>query len=104
MKEELLKGLTEEQIARVKACKTTEEMLALAKEEGIELTEEQLEAVSGGNCGGTGTSTRVRSGKIVCPYCHGGECYGSWYLQGPVDRHFYYCPTCHREFDTPYKG
>ena len=32
MKEELLKGLSEEQIAKVKACKSQEEMLALAKE------------------------------------------------------------------------
>ena len=50
MKEELLKGLSEEQIAKVKACKNQEEVLALAKEEGIELNDEQLEAVSGGTC------------------------------------------------------
>ena len=50
MKEELLKGLSEEQIAKVKACKSQEEMLSLAKEEGVELTDEQLEAVSGGSC------------------------------------------------------
>jgi len=50
MREELLKGLTEEQIAKVKACKNQEEILKLAKEEGIELTNEQLEAVSGGGC------------------------------------------------------
>ena len=50
MKEELLKGLSEEQIAKIKACKNQEEILAIAKEEGIELTDEQLQAVSGG-CG-----------------------------------------------------
>ena len=49
MKEELLKGLSEEQIAKIKACKTSEELLALAKAEGIELTDEQLEVISGGN-------------------------------------------------------
>ena len=48
MREELLKGLTEEQIAKVRACKNQEELLALAREEGIELTDEQLAAVSGG--------------------------------------------------------
>lgn len=48
MREELLKGLTEDQIAKIKECKTQEEVLKLAKEEGIELTNEQLEAVSGG--------------------------------------------------------
>ena len=50
MKEELLKGFTEEQIAKIKACKNQEELLTLAKEEGIELTDEQLEAISGGFC------------------------------------------------------
>ena len=48
MKQELLKGLSEEQIARVKACKSHEELLALAKEEGFELTDEQLATISGG--------------------------------------------------------
>ena len=52
MKEELLKGLTEEQIAKVKACKNHEEMLKLAKEEGVELSSEQLSAVHGGFCSG----------------------------------------------------
>ena len=50
MREELLKGLTKEQIEKLKACKNNEEILKAAKEEGIELTDEQLEAVSGGNC------------------------------------------------------
>lgn len=46
MKQELLKGLTKEQIA---------------KAEGVELTEEQLAAVSGG-CSSTDT-------RKVCPNC-----------------------------------
>ena len=53
MKNELLKGLSEEQIAKVKACKKQEELLKLAKKEGIELTDEQLEGVSGGMCTST---------------------------------------------------
>ena len=48
MKKELLKGLTDEQFARVKACKNSEELLALAKEEGVELTDEQLQVIAGG--------------------------------------------------------
>ena len=59
MKEELLKGLSEEQIAKIKACKSQEEVLKLAKEEGIELTDEQLAAVSGGGCVST----------VRCPNC-----------------------------------
>ena len=43
-----LNNLTEEQKERARACQTPEEILALAKEEGIELADEQLEAISGG--------------------------------------------------------
>ena len=46
----MLKGLSEEQIKKVEACKSSEEILSLAKAEGVELTDEQLEAVSGGRC------------------------------------------------------
>ena len=53
MKEELLKGLTEEQIKKAKDCKNQEELLAFAQAEGIQLTDEQLEAVSGGWCSET---------------------------------------------------
>lgn len=60
MKEELLKGLTEEQIEKAKACKSSDEILQLAKAEGIELTDEQLEAVSGGCDSGDGNK---------CPKC-----------------------------------
>ena len=61
-KKDLFKGLTEEQIAKVKACKSQEEMLQLAKAEGIELTSEQLEAVSGGFCD---SSPKI----YPCPVC-----------------------------------
>ena len=85
MKEELFKGLSEEQIARIRECKNTEEVLAIAKEEGIELTDEQLEAVSGGcsketvhcpNCGSTnltkratGFAHRVSGYRFTCNDC-----------------------------------
>ena len=50
MRKELLKGLTDEQIKKVEACKNPEEILALAKSEGVELNDEQLKAVTGGGC------------------------------------------------------
>ena len=59
MKEELLKGLSDEQIAKVKECKNQEELLKLAKDEGVELTSEQIEVVSGGGCFST----------FKCPNC-----------------------------------
>ena len=50
MKQELLKGLTEDQIKKVRACNDSKDLLQLAKDEGVELTAEQLDAVSGGGC------------------------------------------------------
>ena len=65
MRKELLKGLTDEQIKKVEDCKSSEEILALAKAEGVELSDEQLEAVSGG-CGKKDST---------CPKCgaNGGD-------------------------------
>ena len=40
--------LSPEQKAQARACKTPDELLALAKEEGIELTDAQLEDIAGG--------------------------------------------------------
>lgn len=41
--------LTDEQKAKAIACETPAELVALAREEGVELTDEQLEAVAGGS-------------------------------------------------------
>ncbi len=66
MREELLKGLSKEQITRLEKCKDGKEILALAEEEGVELNDEQLEAINGGGCG---------SGKqIKCPNCGSKDC------------------------------
>ena len=78
MRKELLKGLSEEQIKKIEACKDSEEILNLAKAEGIELTDEQLEAVSGGGCLG---------GTTKCPEC------GSKDVKETVE-----------EYDTPGSG
>ena len=64
MRKELLKGLSEEQIKKVEACKSPEEILSLAKAEGVELNEEQLAAVSGGAC---------IECIIKCPKCGSGN-------------------------------
>jgi len=61
MREELLKGLTEEQIAKLNECNNAEEILDLAKAEGVQLSEAQLEAVSGGGCS--------NSNSLKCPEC-----------------------------------
>ena len=43
-----LKDLSPELRSKASACKTPEEIIALAKEEGYELSEEELQAISGG--------------------------------------------------------
>ena len=86
MDKKLLEGLTEEQIAKIKDCKSQEEMLKLAKEEGIELTDEQLEAVSGGSC----------LTDFDCPKCSGT-------IEGSScdDYYNYVCPHCGYRFKKP---
>lgn len=48
MRKELLEGLTEEQVKLFKACKDHKDLYQLAIDEGVELNEEQLEAITGG--------------------------------------------------------
>lgn len=40
--------LAPKQIEKAKSCKTPEKTLELAKQEGMELTDEQLQQISGG--------------------------------------------------------
>ena len=83
MRAELLKGLTEAQIEKLKACKNNEEILMAAKEEGLELTDEQLEAVSGGACV-----------DVVCPKC-GTLSIGYVIYDGVI---YYNCKDCGHEW------
>jgi hypothetical protein len=89
MREELLKGLTEEQMKKVKECKSSEEILAVAKAEGVELTEEQLAAVNGGRCDAAGKcpacgSTNTRVTNVTVPddtavfHCECFDCEHIW--------------------------
>ena len=94
MKQELLKGLSEEQIAKLRQCKTQEEMLALAKEEGVELNEEQLDAVSGGVCENLPDSV-----SRTCPICNTNT-NGEYVETTPGDHKYHFiCPSCGYSWD-----
>ena len=98
MKRDLLKGLSEEQIAKAKACKSKEELLALAKQEGIELSDEQLSAVNGGFC-----STDAPNCKKKCSNC--GTLVEGKYLYRELGEGLYYefnCPTCGKTWKATY--
>ncbi len=89
MRKELLKGLTEEQIKKVEACKNSDEILALAKTEGVQLSDEQLEAVSGGSCSSTNK----------CPECGSKNLRQiSKNVNGDSTAKMYKCCDCGREF------
>ena len=69
MRKELLKGLSDEQIAKVKACKNNEELLKLAEAEGIELTDEQLTAINGGGVCSVASDIGDFINPFDCPEC-----------------------------------
>ena len=69
MRKDLLKGLSDEQIAKVKACNNHEELLKLAKEEGIELSNEQLETISGGGACSVISDIGDKINPSDCPKC-----------------------------------
>lgn len=48
--EKILSSLTEEQKKKIETAKNPEELLAIARETGYELSEEQLKAMAGGWC------------------------------------------------------
>ena len=88
MKEELLKGLTEKQIEKASKCKSADELLALARDESVKLTPEQLAAISGG-CG----EVAARIG--TCPQCHHASTKGEYVETTPGDgRYHFVCPHC----------
>lgn len=78
-----LNNLTPEQRAKVDAAKTPEEILAIAQEEGYELSREELDSIAGGdswyedtqvtcmNCGRTWLVHEPDHGSITvrCPSC-----------------------------------
>ena len=57
--------LTDEQKAKVKACKTVEELVELAKAEGVELTDEQLNSIAGGDCFWCPTATSCPNYEVM---------------------------------------
>lgn len=88
MKHNLLEGLSEEQIAKVKACKNEEELLDLAKAEGVELTDEQLQSVTGGGC--------FSSNK--CPNCGSTDFKEETYYDKAGAKDFCTCNKCGRKW------
>jgi len=58
--------LTPEQQERIQACTTPEEVFALAREQGHELTEEEIDAISGGD---NAWGNKPKNVPTACPNC-----------------------------------
>ena len=77
--------ITPELKDKLQNCKTPEEILTLAKEEGYELSDEELEKIAGGD-GWTGYET-------VCNNCQKRVV---WYDSDPIPA---FCPHCGCKFN-----
>ena len=64
-----LEDLSPELKERALACKTPEDVLALAKQEGYDLSDEELEAVSGGGWLCNGNCSEVDGPCRTMNYC-----------------------------------
>ena len=64
--------LTKEQVAKAMACKTAEELMALAKSEGMELTKEEAEAYL------AELENRELDSKALDKVAGGGTCYTAY--------------------------
>ena len=71
----------EELKAQLESCNGPDDILALAKEEGYELTDEDLEAASGGDFWGPDTTT------VTCPAC--GKTFSNLHCYTTMP-----CPNC----------
>ena len=110
-----MKNLTPELIAKAKATKSAQELLALAKENNVEMTEEQakiyfeqlnangtvsdevLNFVAGGSCPNNEEVT-YEFGEIVClklPCTNCGYRFGRYVKTGTTGGCFVDCVNCH---------
>ena len=68
MREDLFRGLSHDQIERARRCSDHAELLRMAKAEGVELTDEQLEAINGGACSGEDKDDKKDKGPTNNPF------------------------------------
>ena len=86
-----LNALTQEQWDKLRECKTPEDILALAQAEGVELTDDELQQVTGGSDGYVVGGDIWGGGPQYvdwCPQC--GQKYWLMDPDDPVD----WCPHC----------
>jgi len=84
-------SLSKDQQNKLLSCKTSEDLLAAVSQEGIELTDAQLEQVSGG-----WDSTESAG---TCPFCGSGDTEKRW--NGGANPTWYgWCNSCSKGWVT----
>ena len=89
-----LEELTPEQIEKAKKCETREERMAFIKENGIELTDEQLEGISGGGWGSGNVCPKDPTGKKRHKWEMTGREQSTYGIGGPGVEYEYRCRNC----------
>lgn len=84
-------NLTDEQKNKVCACKTPEEVLELTKEEGYELSDDELAAISGGESWAAGQEDHL------CPHCGSHDTTPYWFM----GKKRCTCNNCGKDFPLP---
>ena len=80
--------LSPELRAKVSACKSSEEVIELAKSVGVSLTDEQLDSISGGGAWSSSSSDSPIM-TVVCSVCKKGKISYDRNIPG-----IYICPDC----------
>ena len=91
--EDYIKDLSPELQEKARACGSTDELLALVKENKIPLPDEALTAIAGGQDGGT-----VNCGKLHCPRCSCTKIAYQYEDRGNYYQYFYTCTGCGYEW------
>ena len=97
--EDYIKDLDPGLQEKARTCGSVEELLALAKEAKVPLSDEALEAIAGGDNTEPDGCTALGD----CPKCgHQGESYKHELVSGGYERYYYRCPKCGNEWTVDY--
>ena len=88
-----IEDLTPDQIEQAKKCKTPEERMAFIEENGIELSDEQLEGIAGGETG-SGSGKCAESGRNSHDWVDTGETRPSKLWGNELPDRKYRCKKC----------
>ena len=86
--------MTPEMVERAKGCETAEERTAFIRENGVELTDEQLEGISGGGWGDRRACPKDPTGKKRHKWVRTGREQPSYGSGGPSMEVEWRCTNC----------